>query len=251
MRGAAGRPPVPGLDGGADPGAGRASSSRSTTGTPSGSGRRPDSGRELMRRLQALPGFGKQKAQIFTALLGKQLDVRPDGLGGGRGRLRRAGVAPLGRRRGRPGVAGAGARLQEGEEARRCRSRRDGPGVCLEALSARVTIGTRLLTCTGLAAPRNRAREVVRVLEHVPQAFPLMFWHIPTSSPWSTRGAAPDRSPQTHSATATASAATSPQHLKAVLRMLSEEGVAVVVSAEDTEPPQEGRRRRIGRPRPP
>jgi len=38
-----------------------------------------DSGRELMRRLQALPGFGKQKAQIFTALLAKQLGVRPDG----------------------------------------------------------------------------------------------------------------------------------------------------------------------------
>ena len=38
-----------------------------------------DSGRELMRRLQALPGFGKQKAQIFTALLAKQLDVRPEG----------------------------------------------------------------------------------------------------------------------------------------------------------------------------
>src|SRR3954465_13993788 len=37
------------------------------------------SGRELMRRLQALPGFGKQKAQIFTALLGKQLGVRPEG----------------------------------------------------------------------------------------------------------------------------------------------------------------------------
>jgi uncharacterized HhH-GPD family protein len=37
------------------------------------------SGRELLRRLQALPGFGKQKAQIFTALLGKQLGVRPDG----------------------------------------------------------------------------------------------------------------------------------------------------------------------------
>jgi uncharacterized HhH-GPD family protein len=37
------------------------------------------SGRELMRRLQALPGFGRQKAQIFTALLGKQLGVRPDG----------------------------------------------------------------------------------------------------------------------------------------------------------------------------
>ena len=36
-------------------------------------------GRDLMRRLQALPGFGKQKAQIFVALLAKQLDVRPEG----------------------------------------------------------------------------------------------------------------------------------------------------------------------------
>ena len=38
-----------------------------------------DTGRELMRRLQGLPGFGRQKAQIFTALLGKQLGVRPEG----------------------------------------------------------------------------------------------------------------------------------------------------------------------------
>ena len=37
------------------------------------------SGRELLRRLQALPGFGQQKARIFTALLGKQLGVRPEG----------------------------------------------------------------------------------------------------------------------------------------------------------------------------
>ena len=36
-------------------------------------------GRDLMRRLQALPGFGKQKAQIFVALLAKQLDERPEG----------------------------------------------------------------------------------------------------------------------------------------------------------------------------
>ena len=35
--------------------------------------------RELMKRVQALPGFGKQKAQIFVALLAKQLGVRPDG----------------------------------------------------------------------------------------------------------------------------------------------------------------------------
>jgi uncharacterized HhH-GPD family protein len=38
----------------------------------------PD-GREVLRRLQALPGFGKQKAQIFLALLGKQCGVTPQG----------------------------------------------------------------------------------------------------------------------------------------------------------------------------
>jgi uncharacterized HhH-GPD family protein len=36
-------------------------------------------GRELVSRLGRLPGFGRQKAQIFAALLGKQLGVRPDG----------------------------------------------------------------------------------------------------------------------------------------------------------------------------
>ena len=36
-------------------------------------------GRELFRRLQELPGFGRQKAQIFVALLAKQLGVRPEG----------------------------------------------------------------------------------------------------------------------------------------------------------------------------
>lgn len=36
-------------------------------------------GVDLVRRLGRLPGFGKQKAQIFAALLGKQLGVRPEG----------------------------------------------------------------------------------------------------------------------------------------------------------------------------
>ena len=36
-------------------------------------------GPELLGRLTALPGFGDQKARIFVALLGKQLDVRPPG----------------------------------------------------------------------------------------------------------------------------------------------------------------------------
>ncbi|MDX3385441.1 Fe-S cluster assembly protein HesB [Streptomyces niveiscabiei] len=37
------------------------------------------SGGELLKRLEGLPGFGKQKAQIFLALLGKQVGVRPRG----------------------------------------------------------------------------------------------------------------------------------------------------------------------------
>lgn len=36
-------------------------------------------GAELLARLTGLPGFGAQKAQIFVALLGKQLGVRPPG----------------------------------------------------------------------------------------------------------------------------------------------------------------------------
>ena len=38
----------------------------------------PD-GREVLRRLKALPGFGDQKAKIFLALLGKQLGFTGDG----------------------------------------------------------------------------------------------------------------------------------------------------------------------------
>ena len=36
-------------------------------------------GRDLLRRVMALPGFGRQKAQIFVALLAKQCGVRPEG----------------------------------------------------------------------------------------------------------------------------------------------------------------------------
>jgi uncharacterized HhH-GPD family protein len=38
----------------------------------------PD-GREILRRLKKLPGFGEQKAKIFLALLGKRLGVTADG----------------------------------------------------------------------------------------------------------------------------------------------------------------------------
>jgi uncharacterized HhH-GPD family protein len=36
-------------------------------------------GAELVKRLSALPGFGKQKSQIFAALLGKRFGVQPQG----------------------------------------------------------------------------------------------------------------------------------------------------------------------------
>jgi uncharacterized HhH-GPD family protein len=36
-------------------------------------------GNELLARVQALPGFGGEKARIFVAILGKRLGVRPTG----------------------------------------------------------------------------------------------------------------------------------------------------------------------------
>jgi uncharacterized HhH-GPD family protein len=38
-----------------------------------------ETGEELLKRVGALPGFGDQKAKIFVALLGKGLDVQPEG----------------------------------------------------------------------------------------------------------------------------------------------------------------------------
>lgn len=38
-----------------------------------------ETGRDLARRLEGLPGYGKAKVKMFVALLAKQLDVRPDG----------------------------------------------------------------------------------------------------------------------------------------------------------------------------
>ena len=76
---AAGDPPVPGLDGRAAAGAGARSSRRLRRRRRAAL----DRGRRRQGPAQAgawrCPGFGKQKAQIFVALLAKQLGVRPEG----------------------------------------------------------------------------------------------------------------------------------------------------------------------------
>lgn len=50
----------------------------------------PD-GKELLKRLKALPGFGEQKARIFLALLGKQYGVTPTGWRAAAGEYGKAG----------------------------------------------------------------------------------------------------------------------------------------------------------------
>jgi uncharacterized HhH-GPD family protein len=49
-------------------------------------------GDELFRRIQALPGFGEQKARIFVGLLGKQLGVQPSGWQEAAGKFGRPGT---------------------------------------------------------------------------------------------------------------------------------------------------------------
>ena len=76
-------------------------------------------GAELLKRVSALPGFGAQKAQIFVALLGKQLGVQPPGWRDGGGGVRGRGLAPVGRGHLRRRVAGPGAVVQARPEGRR------------------------------------------------------------------------------------------------------------------------------------
>jgi len=49
------------------------------SGDPAGIWTTAETGAELLRRVQALPGFGPHKAKIFVALLGKQLGEGPPG----------------------------------------------------------------------------------------------------------------------------------------------------------------------------
>ncbi|MGO1544495.1 MAG: HhH-GPD-type base excision DNA repair protein [Gulosibacter sp.] len=47
--------------------------------TASATDSNPPTGKEVLRRLKALPGFGDQKAKIFLALLGKQFGLQAEG----------------------------------------------------------------------------------------------------------------------------------------------------------------------------
>lgn len=54
--------------------------------------KKASTGPDLLARIRALPGFGEQKAQIFLALLGKQLGVQPPGWGEAAGRFGQPGT---------------------------------------------------------------------------------------------------------------------------------------------------------------
>ena len=146
---AAGDPPVPGLDGGPAPGAGRASSRRSTTGTPSGSGPRPTPGKELLRagawRCRA---SASRRRRSSSRCWPSSSACGPRAGRQAVGRLRRGRAtarSPTSSTR----LAAEGARLQEGEEGRR-----EGRALTADRLTApRRTDGAE---CSDLTRRRGR-----------------------------------------------------------------------------------------------
>ncbi|WP_309232928.1 HhH-GPD-type base excision DNA repair protein [Blastococcus sp. TML/C7B] len=76
-------------------------------------------GKALLRRLKELPGFRRAEGVDLPGAARQAVRRRPGRLAGGRRRLRRGGLAPLGRRHHRAGVAGRGAPVQAGAEGGR------------------------------------------------------------------------------------------------------------------------------------
>jgi uncharacterized HhH-GPD family protein len=75
----------------------------------------PD-GATILKRLEALPGFGAQKAAHLPRAAGQAVRRRRGGLAGGRSAVRRGGLVPVGRRHRRRGITRQGPRVQEGGE---------------------------------------------------------------------------------------------------------------------------------------
>ena len=110
---------------------------------------------DLLRRMTALPGFGKQKAQIFMALLAKQLDVRPEGWEAAAGDYSQEGYRSVADVVDAASLEKVRAYKKEKKAARRPQpERRAVPVWSMSALGRRDTMGMRLLTCTGLVAPQ-------------------------------------------------------------------------------------------------
>ena len=110
----------------------------------------------------ALPGFGKQKAQIFVALLAKQLGVRPEGWERRSGDYSLRGL-PLGGRRRRPAsLEKVRAYKKEKKAAARCqgrpRRRRRPDGARRGACPAHQACTMRRLLTYRACAPQVRAR---------------------------------------------------------------------------------------------
>ncbi|MEE1790752.1 Fe-S cluster assembly protein HesB [Streptomyces sp. BE308] len=108
-------------------------------------------GDELLERLNALPGFGTQKAQIFLALLGKQFGVRPTGWRAAAGPYGEAGshrsVADI---TGPDSLAEVRAHKQEAKAAAKA------------AKAARTAKTATTATGTGAATAAARARQGVK-----------------------------------------------------------------------------------------
>ena len=234
VRDPAGHPPVPGLDGRAAAGAGRAGRGEVRRPTPSGSGPRRPPARSCWPGCMALPGFGKQKAQIFVALLAKQLGVRPEGWEAAVGAYAEDGL-PLGRRRGRRRrrcrrCATSRRRRRPAAKAGGRRGTLTRPGRMPDHQPGRGRMATAALDVTGprrapmvclpvderCSCPRTRARCFLpRCCRTLPSSA-LIERGAPTGSltPEEVRQASED-------------AQVEPRHLKALLGHLSALGISV------------------------
>ena len=160
---ATGGPPLPGRDGARDPEARRAHQHQRTAATSPACGATTRPAPRSSSGSSSCPGFGKPKARILLALLGKQLGVTPAGWREAAASVRRGGRPPVARRCGGPGQprGGAGGEdgAQAGEEGRRQWQRRVGEaGSSARSLGGGPGRRTKTADPATTLAPTRRAR---------------------------------------------------------------------------------------------